>query len=317
MTVKRRPSTPDVVTLARPPLPLASGDTVAGRYVIMEHYGAGPLGHTYRAHDAAGVLVALKVVARELVPTHGERLALAAEVQKLVGREMSRVAVPLEAGIDAGVAYVVSPWVPGKSLRRVLSAYRDAGREITPEEARGVIEGTVEALRQVHAVCAHGALYPENIQLTREGRVVLTDAALAGGVSRARLIEHFERYPDVMPYLSPEVRGGKRPSAGSDLYSLGALASELLTGDAGATAAGIAGAMLPGAWPEVDAALRGLVDLKPSRRVSALPALLAALAASISARSVPLPGALPRQRQRTEVIPAGGAPSSAGYRRRR
>jgi serine/threonine-protein kinase len=293
-----------VVTLARPPLRLASGDRVAGRYAIIEHYGAGPLGHTYRAQLDDGARVALKVVAHELVPTAAERLSLVNEVQKLVGRDMSRVAVPLAAGVEGGFAFVVSPWVPGKSLRRVLGAYRDAGRTMPLDEVLGVLEGVVQALRQLHTWGAHGAVYPESVQISRDGRVVLTDAGIAGAVARGRVVDHFERFPDVMPYLSPEIHGGKASSAGSDLYALGALASELLTGDPGSAAVGIAGAMLHGLPPEVDGALRGLVELKSSKRAAALPVLLGALGRAIGQRTVPATAALPLQKARTDVWPA-------------
>lgn len=316
---KKRPPTPEVVTLAAPPLQLASGDRVAGRYTIVEHYGSGPLGHTYRARCDEGKWVAVKIVARELVPTATEQLHLVAEVQKLVGREVSQVAVPLEAGVEGSVAYVVSPWVAGKSLRRVLGAYRDADKSMPLDEIRGVLEGVVQALRQLHTWGAHGALYPESVQIARDGRVVLTDAGIAGSVSRGRLVDHFERFPDVMPYLSPELRGGKRPSAGSDLYALGALASELLVGDPAAAAMGIARPVLAarGLPAEIDTALQGLVALEISRRAAALPLLLGGLARCIRDRSVPASSALPPPRARTDVwpVPVATAPKKPQSRR--
>lgn len=303
MSGKKKPASTEVVTYAKPPLLLASGDSVAGLYRIEEHYGAGPLGHTFRAFDATGGRVAVKIVSHQLVPTIAERQSMVAEVQKLVGQNFSRVATPVDAGIENGAVYVVSPWVNGRSLRRVLGAYRDAGRVTPPEEILGIIEGVVLALRQLHTVAAHGALYPESVQISKEGTVVLTDAGIAGGVARARLIDHYEGYPDVMPYLSPEIRGGKHSSAGSDLYSVGALASELLTGDPGAAAAGIAGPMMPGYPKEIDAALQGLVALKSARRAAALPALVSGLASVIASKSVPLTSALPRRRAPTEMSP--------------
>jgi serine/threonine-protein kinase len=231
MTVKKRPPAADIVTLASPPIPLAAGEAFADQYIIEELYGSGPLGFTYRGRDVAGSQVAIKIVARELVPTEKERATVVQEVQKLHDREMPRVAVPIDAGIASGVAYVVTPWVKGRSLRRVLGAYRDAARVMPHEEVLGVIEGVVQALRQLHTVASHGALYPESIQIASDGRIILTDAGIAASMLRARLVEHFERYPDVLAYLSPEIRAGKASNAGSDLYSVGALASELLTGD--------------------------------------------------------------------------------------
>jgi serine/threonine protein kinase len=217
---------------------------------------------------------------------------------------MSQVAVPIASGMDENVVWVVSRWVRGRSLRRTLGAYRDAGQAVTYAEALGILEGVALALRELHALCPHGALYPESVQIGRDGKIVLTDVGIAASAPRARLIEHFERFPDVMAYLSPEIRGGKRPSAASDLYALGALASELLTGDPGAGAAGIAGVMMKGLPPEIDRALQGLAALKANERAAALPLLLNALARAVGERAVPQTAQLPRRRAPTDVMPA-------------
>jgi serine/threonine protein kinase len=264
----------DVVTFARQPLLLTSGDTVGDGYRIVDHFGAGPLGDTYRAADPDGGLVAVKIVAPELVPTAEERGRLLAEVGKLVGQSMSRVATPIDAGVDRDAVFVISPWVKGCSLRYMLAAYRDAGKVLSPEEVLGVLEGVVEALRQLHTVIAHGAVYPESIQIAREGVVVLTDAGISVGVARARLVTRFKSFPDVAPYLPPEVCAGRRSSTGSDLYSIGVLASELLTGDPGAAAAGVAQPLLAALPGDLRSALQGLVVAQLSTRAAALPALL-------------------------------------------
>ncbi len=306
MTVSRKkPPATEILTLATPPAPLASGDVLDERFVMIEQYGAGPLGCTYRARDLeGGGKVAVKIIAHEVAPTAQERANLVSELDKLIGRYMDRVAVPIHAGVVGQYAYVASPWVEGRSLRRVLGAYRDAGRAVSPGEALGILDGVVLALRQLHQVTAHGALYPESVQIGAGGKVMLSDAGIASALKRARLVEHFERYTDVMPYLSPEQRNGKASNAGSDLYALGALASELLTGDAGAAAAGIAGAMLNGLPRDVEAALAGLVSGRSAKRASALPTLLSALGRVAGMKSVPMIDALPSARGRTDVMPA-------------
>ena len=301
-------SSTEIVTLATPPAPLASGDVLADRYTVVELYGAGPLGHTYRARDIDGEKVAIKVVAHEIAPTAGERTHLVGEIQKLLGREMNRIAAPYDAFVSGTRAYVASPWIEGQSLRRVLGAYRDAGRVLNLQEALGVIDGVVVALRQLHQVTAHGALYPESVQVSASGKILLSDSGIAAAVKRARLIEHFERYPDVLPYLAPEVRGGKASNAGADLFALGALASELLTGDPSAAAAGIAGPMLEGLPTEVEGALVGLAALRSAKRAAALPALINALTRAAGSKCVPMIDALPKARARTDVMPVAELP---------
>jgi serine/threonine-protein kinase len=306
----------EIVTLAVPPAPLASGDVLGDRYTVLDLYGAGPLGHTYRARAKDGEKVALKVVTHDIAPTANERNHLVAEIAKLLGREMNRIAVPVEAFVATKHAFVVSPWVEGRSLRRVLGAYRDAGRVLSIQEVLGVLEGVVVALRQLHQVTAHGALYPESVQVSASGRVLLSDPGIAAAVKRARLVEHFERYTDVLPYLAPEVRAGKASNAGADLYALGALASELLTGDPAAAAAGIAGPMLEGMPAEIETALVGLVAPKSAKRAAALPVLINALTRAAGTKSVPMIDALPKPRQRTDVMPMAQPGASPHARRR-
>ncbi len=279
------------VTLARPAGPYASGDQIAGPYTVIEHHGAGPLGATYRARTVDGLAVAVKIVTQTLLPTPKERDAFVGEFRPILGRVMPHVALPLEVGIDRGEhVFVVSPWVHGASLRRIVRAWREAGRLLSPDQVLGVLQGAAAALRELHTTTSHGALYPENIHITAEG-VVLTDAALAGIVPGARLAEHIERYPEVAAYMAPEVRAGRRCNAGADLHGLGALASELLTGDP--VAARAPGFALPSLGADVAEAVAGLLADRPAARAAALPALLERLARVAGRASLPPYGQLP------------------------
>ncbi len=298
------PDALEAVTLARPAAPYASGDRVAERYLVLEAYGTGPLGTTYRARDEGGQAVAVKVVPHALLPTSGERDAFVAALAQLKGRAMHRVAMPLDAGVDAGaVVFVVSRWVFGASLRRILRAYRAAERRLEPDQALGVLQGVAGALRELHRVSSHGALYPESVQVTADS-VELTDPAIAAALPPNRLSTHMEHHPEVLPYLAPEVRAGKRCNAGADLFSLGALASELLYGDP--TATSLAGVKLPDTPPELDEALRAMVSVQPSKRAGALPLVLERLAREAGVASLPpyapLPSPAPAGEARTRRL---------------
>jgi serine/threonine protein kinase len=294
----------ETLTLAAPAVPLASGDVVAGRYTIVELYGAGPLGYAFRGTDRDGRSVAVKVLHPSLVPTERERIAALTELEKLAGKSLRFTALPTDAGTSGRFAYVVSPWMVGRSLRRVLGAFRDAGLELPASDVHGVLRGTVDALRELHSNFVHGAVYPESIQITADARVVLTDAGIVGAVGRARWLEQLEYFPDVGPYVSPELLRGKTMTASSDLWAVGALASELLTGHAASVREGIAPAML-GIWPRsVSSALADMVAAKVGMRASAMPVLLDEIAKAIPAKTLPRTGNLPLQRARTEMVAA-------------
>jgi serine/threonine protein kinase len=289
----------DLVTFARPAAPYASGDRVAGRYEVLEAYGIGPLGTTYRARDRDGRAVAVKVVPHGLLPTTDSRDAFVASFRQLCGRSLERVALPTDVGIDAGaVVFVVSPWVYGASLRRILRAYRAAERRLDPDQCLGVLQGVASALRELHTVSSHGAIYPENIQVTADS-VVLTDPALAAAFPPKRFADHLAHHADVLPYLAPEVRAGKRSSAGADLYGLGVLASELLYADPVATSA--KGVVLPTTAPELEEALRGLVSPQASTRAAALPLTLERLLRFAGVASLPPYAPLPSPSAKSEA----------------
>lgn len=296
----------DWVTFARPPAPYASGDRVAGRYEVIEAYGAGPLGTTYRARDRDGRAVAVKVLPQTLFPTFDARDGFVASYRHLCGRSLERVAMPIDIGIDAGaVVFVVSPWVFGASLRRILRAYRAAERRLEPDQCLGVLQGVAAALRELHTVSSHGAIYPENIQVTANS-VLLTDAALAAHLPPMRFAEHLARFADVHPYLAPEVRAGKRTSAGADLYGVGVLAAELLYNDPIATTA--TGVTLPSTMPELEEALRALVSSQASTRAGALPLVLERLLRFAGTVSLPpyapLPAPSAKSEARTRKLPS-------------
>lgn len=303
-----RPPKPPIVsetlTLAAPAIPLASGDVLAGRYTVVELYGAGPLGFVFRATDRDERSVAIKVLHPALVPTEKERISTLTELEKLAGKSLRFTALPIDAGTRGKFAYVVSYWQQGRSLRRVLGAFRDAGLELPASDVHGILRGAVDALRELHSHFVHGAVYPESIQITADARVVLTDAGLVGAVGRARWIEQLEYFPDVQPYVSPELLAGKPMTGSSDLWAVGALASELLTGHAASVREGIAPAML-GHWPiNVTSALANMVAAQVGMRASALPVLLDEVSRAIPARTLPRTGNLPIQRARTELVSA-------------
>ncbi|MFO0562565.1 MAG: protein kinase [Polyangiales bacterium] len=299
-----KPPVSETITLAAPPVPLASGDVVAGRYTVVELYGAGPLGFAFRATDRDSRSVAVKVLHPTLVPTERERIAALTELEKLAGKPVRFTALPIDAGTTGKYAYVVTHWMLGRSLRRVLGAFRDAGLELPASDVHGVLRGVVDALRELHSNYVHGAVYPENIQITADSRVVLTDAGIVGAIARARWIEQLEYFPDVAPYVSPELHRGKPMTASSDLWAVGALASELLTGHPASVREGIAPAML-GTWPRsVAAALADMVAAKVGMRASALPVLMSEIAGAVPAKTLPRTGNLPVQRARTEVVSA-------------
>lgn len=302
----------EVVVIARPPVMCAAGDRVGGRYTVIEAHGAGPLGTAYRARDLEGRMVAVKFVPRALYPDGAERDTLRDALRAMVGRSIDRVSLPVDVGVDdEGVLYVVTRWAHGVSLRTLLRAYRAAERTLSPDQLFGVLQGASAALRELQRASSHGALYPENVVVTADA-VVLIDPGLGASVSARRFAQHLQHFPDVYPYLAPEVRAGKRANAGADLYSLGVLASELLYGD---PQAALSPHFTAGEFG-VDVAdlIRQLLSQQVAQRAAALPQLLDRLGHLAGEASLPpyapLPPPSPMVDARTRRVQAIARPGA-------
>jgi hypothetical protein len=199
--------------------------------------------------------------------------------------------MPLAVGVENGVVWVAAPWVFGCSLRDILRAYRAAERRLERDQVLGVLQGVATALRELHTVTAHGALLPECVEITADA-VVLTAPGIAASTAPQRLAAWLERAPEALAYVAPEVRAGGRCNAAADLHALGALASELLTGDASRAAA--PGFSIPELGADLAEPIRALVSTKPARRTTALPLLLERLARVAGTASLPSYAVLPR-----------------------
>jgi hypothetical protein len=191
---------------------------LGGRYRLRRLLGAGPVGEVWEGHDLVlGQPVAVKVV-------HGHLAADAAFRERLpaLAREAARVRHPNAVAVhdlDEGGRFVVMELVEGHSVRQLL-AERGA---LDAETVIRVGAGAAAALSAAHAAgVLHRGLKPENLMVTADGGVKVSDFALAPaapspGLAGAR-------------YLAPEELRTGRADDRSDLYALGCCLYEMVTG---------------------------------------------------------------------------------------
>jgi len=183
----------------------------------------------YRATDErTGRPVAIKIPHPEVEsdPLFFDRFKREEEI----GRKLDHPGVMKVLGEeDRSRVYMVMEWVDGRLLRQILIETK----KLPIERAIRIALGISEALEYIHS---HGVIHrdlkPENIMVDSEDRIKLIDFGLAGGAGMRRLT--FAKFTQAMgtpDYISPEQVKSKRGDARSDVYTLGVMLYEMLTGD--------------------------------------------------------------------------------------
>ncbi len=214
--------------------PTASGSrgrtlvTLDGRYHVLERVAAGGMGEVFRAHDAVLAReVAVKVLHRSLSGDQGFVERFRREARAAATLNHPNIVAVYDWGAVDGIYYMVMEYVHGRSVRELLNA----GGRLAPAQAAEIVRQTLLALEHAHAKgIVHRDLKPENILITTEGVVKLTDLGLARAFGDAKATRA-GAVTGTVQYLSPEQIRGEPADPRSDLYALGVVTFELLTGE--------------------------------------------------------------------------------------
>ena len=202
------------------------GDCVQDRFDIRALLGAGASAEVYRALDRnAGHDVVLKVphlsIAGDLVAfNHYRREIDIASQLKHPG--LQRVVS------DPSEPFLVLEYIEGQSLRRYLKEHGP----LPVDQVLAIGLQLTDTLEYVHQQgVVHRDVKPENILIARDGRVTLTDFGIAARIGSRRVtLSHLSDVVGTPDYMAPEQVRGERGDARTDVYALGVLLFELLTG---------------------------------------------------------------------------------------
>ena len=205
-----------------------SGDQI-GPYRVEELVARSGMASIYRATDMrVGRAVAIKIPHPEMEadPLLFDRFKREIEI----GRKLDHPGVMkvLDSG-EPGRVYMVMEWVEGRLLRKAMSEQR----KLPVERARAITIAISDALDYIHRNgVVHRDLKPENIMIDGSDRIKLIDFGIAGQAGARRLtfgkLAQIAGTPD---YISPEQVKGKRGDGRSDIYALGVILYEMLTGE--------------------------------------------------------------------------------------
>lgn len=213
--------------MARDLLPIVQA-TLAGRYHVEAEIGRGGAARVFRAIDATGQPVALKILRPELVVTVTADRFLR-EIEIIQRLDHPRIGRLIDSGQSDWLIYYAMPFIPGPSLQQVL---QQRGR-ITPADTARVARDLLDGLAHAHArSVVHRDVKPDNILIASDG-AILVDFGIARAIELAgtdRLTKSGMAV-GTSRYMSPEqIMGEATIDPRSDLYSLGCVLFECLAG---------------------------------------------------------------------------------------
>ncbi len=208
---------------------LRIGASLAGRYEILQVLGEGGMGAVYKAKDLElDRRVALKVIRPELAGS--EEVLQRFKQELILARQITHKNVVriYDLGEAEGTKFITMEYIEGEDLRTLIKARV----KFPPEEAVDIMRQVCRALEAAHSEgVIHRDLKPQNIMRDRHGRIVVMDFGLARSLEVPGMTQTGALL-GTLEYMSPEQAMGRTLDARSDLFTLGLIFYELLTGKA-------------------------------------------------------------------------------------
>ncbi|WP_284303619.1 Stk1 family PASTA domain-containing Ser/Thr kinase [Mobilicoccus caccae] len=204
------------------------GRMVDGRYTVLAHIADGGMGSVYAALDTRlDRQVALKVMRPELARDADFVTRFRREARSAARLSHPHVVAVFDQGEDDGLLFLAMEFVDGQTLRDLLNE-KDA---LTPREAFEVTEAVLEALRAAHRKdLVHRDVKPENVLLSTDDQVKVADFGLARAMGTSTATGRTGPLLGTVAYLAPEQVEHGTADHRSDLYGVGLLLHEMLTG---------------------------------------------------------------------------------------
>ena len=198
-----------------------------GRYEVLERIGAGGMAIVYKAKDLLlNRVVTIKVLREQFVTDEDFIRRFRREAQSAASLSHPNIVSVYDVGKEGDTEYIVMEYVEGRNLKEIIREYAPLSTDQSINLGRQITEA-IQNAHEHHII--HRDIKPHNILVTADGHAKVTDFGIARAVSSAT-VTHTGDIIGSVHYLSPEQAKGLLSNEQSDIYSLGIVLYELITG---------------------------------------------------------------------------------------
>src|SRR4051794_39506756 len=254
----------DSLAVSAPQGHFQPGAVVGGRFRLDGLLTQDAVSQTYRATDAnrRGPAAVRIISMRALGPLAAQLVTDVENASALVHKNLIEV---LSAGREADSFFIATELLDGQTLREFIDKKKSEGRNVSFKGACNLITHVANGLERAAGFMPHGGLNPTAIWVNKAGRVKVADLGLCRTLPALAARGAPEGAPD-HAYVAPEVLGGQPASLASDVYSLGVMLHEVLTGRLPAVPPGSVAQLSEDAPPALDAVLAKALARDPQAR---------------------------------------------------
>lgn len=198
------------------------------RYKIISKIGVGGMADVFKGEDTLlGRPVAVKILHSNFAGDDDFVARFKREAQAAGKLSHPNIVSMYDVGFDQGYHYIVMEYIEGETLKEYITCHE----RISIDNAVKFTIAIAEGLEHAHAMgIVHCDIKPHNVLITKQGRIKVTDFGIARAMNAGTTMMYTNSIMGSAHYLSPEQASGKPVNGSTDIYSLGAVLYEMLTG---------------------------------------------------------------------------------------
>jgi serine/threonine-protein kinase len=205
---------------------------LGNRYLLKDTLGTGGMAVVYRGYDTSlDRTVAIKILRKDYSENEAVQALFRQEAKSAANLTHTNIVTVHDFGFDDDRLYIVMEFVPGTDLKTMIRQRIDEGKVFSAEETVALISQACAGIGYAHrAGVVHCDVKPQNLIVTPENRLKVADFGISRLLSTIQPDEQNDYVWGSPQYISPEQAAGKAPLPASDVYSLGVIMYEMLTG---------------------------------------------------------------------------------------